>query len=264
MGTLLALLIASVVPVGTFFFLRGLRGDDPAYKRACSKLLGKGILLVFPVFGFSLLLRLTFGLTGLYDLSPVLRPVLKAVFLEAFAEEWMKHRAAKKTIERERPRVSFLDVMAFSAVSAIGFELLESVAYMFYTDTAQILVRGISNMHCSFGLIQGWLLARGYKNGRARPAVAAVLVPTAVHAVYNLLLDELFEDTAWGLVSLLIAVLCLALNVYAFFFVKRKKIPYYTDPLFPEEGNGEDGAADGGDAGEAAVAEAADGAGAES
>ena len=47
-----ALLVSFIFPFVIFIFLRGAHKDDAEYKKDCTKLLLKGLLLGFPVFGF--------------------------------------------------------------------------------------------------------------------------------------------------------------------------------------------------------------------
>ena len=236
-------LISCIFPLATYFFLRNAHGDDAEYKKDCRKLLLHGLLLGFPVFGFSLLCSILFALTHIGEACPFLRTLFRAFVLMAFSEELMKFLLARRTIRKNRPAVSFLDMMAYTAAAAIGFELMESVFYLFSSDVPQILVRGVTNMHAVFGLIMGYILAKGVKKNGKPPVAAAVLVPTLIHGAYDLCLDETLIDTPWGGLALLLAVLCLGLNIYNFFFMaKATKNAYYTDPLFPEAPAAEDGA----------------------
>ena len=62
--------------------------------------------------------------------------------------------------------------------------------------------------------------------------IPAVIISTLVHGTYDFLLDPLVFDTHWGDLALVLALLCLALNLYNFRFMKKaRKDPYYTDPL---------------------------------
>ena len=230
-----ALLVSYVFPLATYFFLKSAHKEDLDYRKDCRKLLLNGLLLGFPVFGFSLLCNLLFSLTHIGDLYPFVKVLFQAFIVKALSEELMKYLLARKLINRRRAEISFLDVMAYTAISAIGFEIMEGFFYIFSTDVPQILVRGVTNMHAVFGLIMGYVLAKGYKKGRRKPAIPAVLASTLIHGIYDLCLHETIIDTPWGAVSLLLAFLCLVLSIYNFFFMKKaRRDPYYTDPLFPE------------------------------
>ena len=230
-----ALLVSYIFPLSVYFFLRGAHKENEGYRKDCRRLLFHGMLLGFPVFGFSLVCSILFSLTHIKDAYPFAEIVFKALVLHAFSEELMKYLLARKTIRKNHAEVSFLDLMAYTTISAIGFELMESVIYLFSSNIPQIIVRGVTNMHAAFGLIMGFILAKGIRKNRKAPAAAAILASTLVHGIYDLCIDEAIIDTAWGFLSLLIAFLCLVLAVSNFFFMaKARKKPYYTEPLFPE------------------------------
>ena len=231
-----ALLIDIGVPLTTFFLLLNLRKNDPGFRKNCRKLLLKGLLLGFPVFGFSLLCSLFFSLTGLGAKYPVLNSLFRAFILMALSEELMKYLPAARMIDKNRESVSFLDIIAYTTASAVGFHILESVFYGFSTSAAQILVRGVTNMHAVFGMIMGFLLAKGYAKNRKAPAVMAVLVPAFIHGLYDFGLEEPVFDTVWGDISLLLAIICFVLNIVFFFRIRKaEKDPGCTAPLFPAE-----------------------------
>jgi RsiW-degrading membrane proteinase PrsW (M82 family) len=230
-----ALIVSYIFPLAVYFYLKSAHKDDPGYRKDCRKLLLRGLLLGFPVFGFSLLCNILFAITHISDKYPFLKIVFKAFVLAAFSEELMKYLLAKKVIRKNLASVSFLDVMAYTTISAIGFELMEAVFYMFSTNVPQILVRGITNMHAAFGLIMGFILAKGYKKNGKAAVVPAVFVTALIHGLYDLCLDESLVETFCGFIALLLAVFCLVLNIRNFFFMRKaRKDPYYTAPLFAE------------------------------
>ena len=67
-----------------------------------------------------------------------------------------------------------------------------------------------------------------------------VLMAFSEELMKYLLLDESIIDTPWGGIALLLAFLCLVLNLYNFRFMsKARKKEYYTEPLFAD-GEGSD------------------------
>ncbi|MBO5999672.1 MAG: PrsW family intramembrane metalloprotease [Lachnospiraceae bacterium] len=230
-----ALLVSFIFPLAIYFFLRSAHKEDKDYKTDCRKLLLKGMLLGFPVFGFSLLCSIIFSLTHLSDKYPLINTLFRTFVLMAFSEELMKYLLAKATIKKNLSGVSFLDLMAYTTIAAIGFEILESVVYLFSANVPQILVRGVTSMHASFGLIMGYFLARGIKKKGKLTMIPAVLISTLIHGAYDFLLEPPLFDTGWGDLALLIALFCLVLNICNFFFMsKARKKTYYTEPLFPD------------------------------
>ena len=231
-----ALLVSFIFPIGTYFYLRNIHKDDPVYKKDCWDLLWNGLLLGFPVFGFSLICSILFNITGIGDKYPLVKLIFSNLVLKALSEELMKFLLANKIIKKNHAVISFLELMAYTTIAAIGFELMESVVYLFSANVGQILVRGITNMHASFGLIMGFLIATGYKKGWKHPILIGITAAVIVHGAYDLFLDEYFNDTDIGLLPLLIAFICLVINIVAIFFIrKNRNNPYYNEPLFPQE-----------------------------
>ncbi len=236
-----ALLVSYILPFIIYFFLKNAHKEDERYRKDCRKLLLHGLLLGFPVFGFSLVCSIIFKLTHISDHYPIVEPIFRTFILMAFSEELMKYLLARKTINRNISTVSFLDLMAYTTISAIGFEIMESVVYLFTSNVPQILVRGITCMHASFGLIMGYFLARGIKKNGKLSMFPAVLISTLVHGLYDFLLTPDIIETSWSVLALLLALLCLVLNIYNFRFMRRaRKKPYYTDPLFAEPAENDD------------------------
>lgn len=230
-----ALLVSFIFPFAIYFFLRNAHKEDAGYKTDCRKLLLKGLLLGIPVFLFSLLCNIVFSLTHISDAYPLVETIFDAFVLAAFSEELMKYLLAKGTIRKNLSTVSFLDLMAYTTISAIGFELMEAVVYFFSTNIPQILVRGITCMHATFGLIMGFVLAKGIKKNGKLTLFPAVLITTFIHGLYDFLLKPPLIDTDWAMLALLLAFLCLVLNLYNFRFMsKARKKTYYTEPLFPD------------------------------
>ena len=65
-----------------------------------------------------------------------------------------------------------------------------------------------------------------------------VFVSTMIHGAYDLCLNESLGETDWFMISLLIAAICLGINICNYFFMnKARNNPYYTDPLFYEGEN---------------------------
>ncbi|MBQ1566540.1 MAG: PrsW family intramembrane metalloprotease [Erysipelotrichaceae bacterium] len=229
-----ALLVSCIFPLGLYFYLKTARKEDKEYQKDCWDLLWNGFLLGFPVFGFSLLCFLAFKLLHLGD-NWIVKLFFSNFVLKAVSEELMKYLLSSKIIKKNHAKISFLDLMAYTTISAIGFEIMESFTYLFSSNVGQIIVRGVTNMHAAFGLIMGYLMATGYKKNWKHPVLCGLVVPIIIHGVYDLCLSEEIADTDWGLLSLLIAFICLVINIVNYFFMnKARKDPYYTDPLFAE------------------------------
>ena len=233
-----ALLVSYIFPLTLYFYLRNAHKDDKQYKKDCWNLLWNGLLLGFPVFGFSFLCNILFQFTGIGERFPLIELFFSAFILKALSEELMKYLPARKVINRNHSKISFLDLMAYTTISAIGFEIMEAVVYVFMSNVTQVIVRGVTNMHAAFGLIMGYIIAKGYKKNIKNPVPLGVFVSTMIHGAYDLCLNESLGETDWFMISLLIAAICLGINICNYFFMnKARNDPYYTDPLFYEREN---------------------------
>lgn len=126
--------------------------------------------------------------------------------------------------------------MAYTAISAIGFELIEAFIYLFSTNVPQVLMRGVTSMHPAFGLVMGYIVAKGIKKNGKLSLMPAVLITTLFHGAYDFCLSPIVIDTDWAVLALALAIICLVINIYNFFFMtKARKKAYYTEPLFPAE-----------------------------
>ena len=230
-----ALLVSYIFPLGLYFYLKSALKEDKDFQKDCFDLLWNGFLLGFPVFGFSLLCFIIFKMLHLGD-NMIVELLFNNFVLKAVSEELMKYLLARKIINKNHAKISFLDMMTFTAISAIGFEMMETIVYLFSSNVGQIIVRGVTNMHAAFGLIMGYIMAVGYKKNWKNPIIWGLIAPIIIHGVYDLCLSDTLVDTDWGLLSLLIAFICLVINIVNYFFMnKARKDPYYTDPLFAEE-----------------------------
>ena len=231
-----ALLASYIIPLSLFFYLRSLYKNDPELKKECGKLLLRGVGTCVPVFFFSFASRIVFNLLHLGDLGQIVADLFMCFVTYALSEEWMKYLATRKSLKKFHSKISYLDVIAFSIIPGIGFEILEAAVYLLESNVPQILVRGISNMHAVFGLIVGVFIARGYKKGNLNAPILGIAASTFVHGLYDFGIHGDNADTWLGGVSLFLAFASLIATIYTFFRIRKiRKDSYYTEPLFPEE-----------------------------
>lgn len=224
MIVLVLALLASFIPsLLLFFYLSGNRGDDQEYRANCRKCLIGGALCSFGVVLFSGAANLLSFFLGFESSSPIIKEAIHSFILAALSEELMKMWQTNKAINRDRARVSKLDVIAYAAIAGLGFGLLEDVVFMFVTSPGQIIVRGITMDHAAFGMIMGLLLAKGLISDNKVFTALALFVPTLIHGyyVFDLGLNELgYEWGGYG--ALIVTVLIVIFMVYMIFFYIRK------------------------------------------
>lgn len=230
----LAFVVSQIPCVFYFFFLKKLK-DDPEYKKDCNKTLFRGLGSSVPVFFLDLAVNLILAALNVSErFSPVVNALIKCFVVNAIVEEFVKVSIGKRAIKKNRATVSWLDMISFITISSAGFEILESALYMLSTSPGQILVRGASMMHVSFGLIEGWFNGKYAKTGKKVYQLLAMTLAMLIHGFYNFGLNPAAPEYA-GIFSVLSAAASLVFWIYMIFYIrKRKNDPEFTSPVYAE------------------------------
>ena len=189
---IIALIVSFIPPVSLYFWLRGLKKEDAAYKKNCRKLLLGGVLCTGLVVLFSLTMTILWNVAGFDRFGALAKAAFSDFILAALSEELMKFHIAKKTIRNGINEVSYSDCVAFVAIVGIGFGLADAIVYFFTTNWIQILVRGLTFMHASFGMLMGHFIAKNLKTGKRSYMAAAIILPWLLHGMYDFSLAEEF------------------------------------------------------------------------
>ena len=229
--------LVSIIPCVLFyFFLKKLKGEDQDYKKDCRDTLVKGLGSWLPVFLLDLVINILLSVTGIEEkASPVVKKLIKCFVVNAFVEELVKVWIGKRTIKKNHDKVTWLDMIAFIIISSIGFEIAESIVYIFYSSPGQMLIRGISMMHGSFGLIEGYYSGKYASTKKKIYMILSMGLSMLIHGLYNFGLSEEAPE-AFGIFSVLAAVVLTVYWIYMIFFIRKKKEdPLFTSPLYGEE-----------------------------
>lgn len=232
-------LVASFVPsILVFLYLSGNHGDDQQYRVNCRKCLIGGILCSGGVVLLSAVSNISLALLGLNNAPVVIQEAASAFIIAALSEELMKMWQTRKAIERGGESTSALDVISYACITGLGFGLLEAVVYMFSSNAGQIMLRGIAMSHGVYGLIMGFILAKGIAKKSRALQVLALAVPLLIHGTYDfdLGMNERLGDS-FGYVALALTVICMGIMVYAMFFYVRKARKN-ADSMAPLEADG--------------------------
>ena len=181
MLVLVLLLIVSLIPaILIFFYLRGLRKEDPLYRRTANELLVSGLLCCLGVSALALVLNLAWAFTGLGKTYPLLNAFFHDFILAAFVEEFVKYHAANRGVKKYEGALTKMDIVAFFGIVAIGFDIIESVVYLIESSPMQIIIRGLCIPHVSYGFIMGWFYGKMCKTGKKLYGVLGFLIPFTV------------------------------------------------------------------------------------
>ncbi len=233
MLVLLALLASFIPSILMFFFLRKNR-EDMEYRKYCGKVLWNGVLCAALVTLACAVLQLGWNLLGIGENSKLLNSLFNAFVLAAGVEESVKFFTAKKAL-KEIPALTRLDVISITAITAMGFGLIEDVVYTMQSNIPQILIRGVLMAHVSYGLFMGLVYGKGIQKKSPGLKALGLLLPILFHGLYNFSLDEglpeLFSYIAVG--SALVSTVFLVVMI--FFIRKKRKDPEFTTPLYEEK-----------------------------
>lgn len=220
--------------------------EDLTYKRTAKGALWRGLLSVLPIllvsatlYVVNVVLKLT-----IFKGIPVLayQAVYKFVVL-AFAEEIIKYLMLRLTLKKSNG-YSWSDVVAFMVIIGTAFGLMEDIPYAVGADVPTMLVRGFTMGHVGYAFMMGWFYGKSVKTGKKRYDVIAVLLPWALHGIYDYSLtpelmdiNENFMFIAVGMAVLDVVVLALMIR----FFVRERKHPQekYLLSLVPAVADGD-------------------------
>ena len=232
--TILCLIISFIPAILLYCYLRNLRRDDPEYHSNCRRLLIRGILCSIGVALLALAANIVWSLSGLGQNRPLLKAAFQAFILAALIEELVKYLTANKVIKKNSDRVSRLDCIAYTAIVGIGFQLIETVVYLLESNVGQILVRGFTMGHPSYGMLMGFFIGKALYTGRKSCRIAAFAWPFFLHGLYDFSLAEEFQALNDNLVFVpfIVIIIELAVLIRLLFLIKKERHgTKYTNPV---------------------------------
>ena len=233
----LAFVLSLLPPLLIFFWLRKRKGDDKEYRTLCNKAFGRGALwcpaclLVLIIVGYGIEL----GMIKL-NVNSIIVALYHNFIVAALLEELIKYAGLKRFMKKHPYAYSRLDITTMMMIIGIVFGLLEAVFYAFGMNPVRMLVRGIMAMHCGYGFIMGYFVAKGMQTGKKKYTCLGFLIPFLLHGIYDSGVSaELRQiSEAFSLASVLLALFGLVTLILAIVHVnKAKKKPEFTTPIFP-------------------------------
>ena len=188
-------LIVSYAPITILYiYLRNLRKQDEGYRSDCKSLLIKGILCCLGVTALDLILTIILNLIGIKDAHPLIKVLIKAFVIAAFAEELVKYLTVNKVIKKNTGNISWFDCIAFSTIVGIGFQIIETIVYLVESNVGQIIVRGLLMGHPTYGMLMGYFIGKSLYTKNDSFRILALLWPMLLHGLYDFsLADELMK-----------------------------------------------------------------------
>ena len=231
---LLSLLVSYIPCVLLFVYLRNLRKEDTDYRKNCTRLLRNGILCAFAVILLAFAVNLAWKLTGFAKSSPLLKVAFEEFIMAALIEEFVKYKTAGKVIKKNKNGITWLDCIAFTAIVGIGFQVIESIVYVFETNVIQILVRGFTMGHPAYGMLMGYFTGKAlYTKKRSYNALAFGL-PFLIHGMYDFSLADEFQALNDNLVFVPFIIIFIELTILIrmlFLIKKERRLEKFTTAI---------------------------------
>ena len=235
-------LILSLIPgVLVFLWFKKFK-EDELYKKTCDDVLNQGLLSRFVLVACVRVFSILWALTGLTGKNLYLDEFINDFIKAAFFEELVKMMLTFKIMKKNQISVSKLDLIVFFCIMGMGFGASESLVYMFTTSPRQILFRGLTLGHGTYGLIMGSFFAKYYESGKESYKYRAYLVPFLIHGFYDFGLSPGVADI-FGIISVTsVAVLFVYLVVKLLKINKHRNEPEFATIIhyfkeLPEETN---------------------------
>ena len=238
---LIGSLLLSMIPAFAMYFwlkTKGGAADPVGYRKLCKEALKNGLLSTLAVLPISAILAFILKRFGLTRESSVLGAFLYTFLVLAFTEELTKSLMLRKTLKKAEFSYTWLDMTALMIIVAIGFEVLEGLAYAIDSGPIPMLVRGITLMHGGYGFIEGWFYGKATYTGKKWYAAIGFLICVILHGAYDFGLSTQFEAAVgenYAYLSVSLALFALVLFVWMIIFFAKKKKPQYTEPLLDDE-----------------------------
>ncbi len=231
----LAFILSLLPPIFIYLFLKNRKKEDKEYQSICVKAFKLGLLqCVLFVVLTSACLYIIYIILKLVGINDFILNIYYNFITIVLSEEMVKYLMLKRLFKKNNYAYSWLDIISLMAIIGIGFGLSESLVYAFSTNAGMMITRGVSAMHCSYGLLMGYLIGKSKYTNKKSYNVLAVLIPFILHGTYDYCLSEslrsINEDIAF--ISLVLALTSIIINVVMIIFInKNKSIEKYNNPL---------------------------------
>lgn len=152
--------------------------------------------------------------------------IVENVIGVALIEEWGKRKAVKLAAWKNKAFNYKFDAVVYCIVSALGFATIENILYVFENGMSVAISRALLAVpsHAIDGLIMGYFFGlakeaeiQGAKKRKKRFYRLSLIVPTLEHGAYDAALS-----TDSTLIFLLFFVMVIAVDIWAFRFIKKQ------------------------------------------
>ena len=223
----------SIVPVILIYiWIKKKIISDDEHIEICRQALFNGAKALGPVLLLGALFSIIELILKFADVSRIFMIFYHNFFVLALAEELSKAYMLKRLFTKYPIGYSWLDIMVFLQIIAIGFDILESLLYSIGASVPIVIVRGLTFPHLGYGLLMGYWGGKAVRCRNRLYYIPAIVLPWLIHGMYDFCLSpeilDLYESIA--LFAVLIAFLDIVLVIIMVIFVlKARKKAKYTE-----------------------------------
>ena len=224
---LVLVFIISLLPyIFIYSFLKKRKKEDTEYQTIYTKALKLGLLQCV---GFVILtsgcLYITHIILKLVGVNNFVRNIYYNYIVLALSEEMVKYSMLKRLLKNNNYSYTWLDIVSFMGIIGIGFGLSESLVYAIGANAGMMLVRGISAMHSSYGLLMGYFLGKSKYTNKRLYTFLAIFIPFILHGTYDWCLSATMKNINENIayISFILALVSIVINIVMLVFISKNK-----------------------------------------
>ncbi|MBO8163037.1 MAG: intramembrane metalloprotease PrsW [Brevibacillus sp.] len=175
--------LAPGIALLSYFYLRDNLQPEPISMVIRSFVFG--ILLVFPIMMLQYVIQVEWNLTDMW-----FQAIVSSALVEEFFKWLIVYYTAYKHLSFDEP----YDGIVYAVAVSLGFATLENFLYLITNGLDMAFWRALLPVsgHALFGIFMGYYLGLGkfthQGSLKARRLLVSLLLPTAMHSAYNLIL----------------------------------------------------------------------------
>ncbi len=222
---LILIFVLSLLPSYLIYrFLRNRKVEDKEYKRICFSALKRGMFLsVALTMVVSSLFYIVERILVALGASTIAITVYHNFILFALAEELVKYYVLKNILKKNPYPYDSLDIVSLMMIVGMGFGITEAIVYAIGANAGMMLVRGFTAMHCGYGFIMGYYIAKGIETKKKKYTILGIIIPFILHGSYDTCLSEVIWEVNENFmyVSLLLAVVAIITLIVAILYIRK-------------------------------------------
>lgn len=206
-------LFAAILPVFILCYYIYKKDVNREPNRVLWKIFGFGCLISVPIFFIEVFIQLFYSVE---DTSSFLSLFANVFISIAFIEEGFKWVVTKKYGYNIKEFDELYDIVVYAVFASLGFACVENILYVFSNGIGNAILRAFTSVpgHTCFGVIMGYFLSlakvneiREEKDEFKKNLFLSILIPTALHTLYDAILLYSIEIQSFSFLLLFLGFL---------------------------------------------------------